>query len=161
VKAPPPSLRARALGWLAQREHSRSELRRKLLRCVEADEPDPAARVDGLLDALQANGLLSDERFVESRVRLRAPGTGTRRIEQELALHGVHLPPPVLQQLRAGELRRAAELCRRRFAGPAADAREQARRMRYLAGRGFSAEVIRKALARAPDSGDSDDPPSG
>jgi regulatory protein len=32
----PLSLKARALQWLAQREHSRVELRRKLLRAVRA-----------------------------------------------------------------------------------------------------------------------------
>lgn len=31
------SLKARALGWLAQREHSRAELRRKLLRVARAE----------------------------------------------------------------------------------------------------------------------------
>jgi regulatory protein len=42
MKRPPPrSLRARALQWLAQREHSRVELRRKLLRA--ADEARRAA----------------------------------------------------------------------------------------------------------------------
>ena len=38
MKRPPPSLQARALGWLAQREHSRIELRRKLLRYAEPDD---------------------------------------------------------------------------------------------------------------------------
>ena len=147
MKRPPPSLQARALGWLAQREHSRSELRRKLLRQAGPDAPDAAAQVDGLLDALQAKGLLSEERFVESRVRLRSAGVGTRRIQLELAQHGLRLPPQALEQLRHSELQRAAELCRRRFGAPADDPSERARRMRFLAGRGFSAEVIRRVLA--------------
>ena len=112
MKRPPPSLQARALGWLAQREQSRSELRRKLLRVAlqppdgtdEVDDAgngadDAAAQVDQLLDQLQAKGLLSEERFVESRVRVRAPGLGTRRIQVELARHGLKLPAEPLQQL--------------------------------------------------------------
>jgi regulatory protein len=160
VKRPPPSLRARALGWLAQREHSRSELRRKLLRHAEADEADadPAGQVDQLLDALQAKGLLSEERFVESRVRQRAAGMGTRRIQLELAQHGLELPAPALQQLRRSELQRAAELYRRRFRGPATDARERARRMRFLAGRGFSGEVARQVLAGRCETDDEEPP---
>ena len=159
MKRPPPSLQARALGWLAQREHSRSELRRKLLRHVGPDEPDPAARVDGLLDALQSKGLLSELRFVESRVRQRSAGMGTKRIAHELAQHGLKLPPQALQQLRSSELQRAAELCRRRFGTSAGDASERARRMRFLAGRGFSGEVIRRVLTGG-DEGPDEEPPA-
>jgi regulatory protein len=179
VKRPPPRLQTRALGWLAQREHSRSELRRKLLRHAkageaaeaneaadtngtdDADEGGAAEQVDRLLDALQAQGLLSEQRFVESRVRVRAPGMGTRRIQTELARHGLKLPPQSLQQLRESELQRALQLWRRRFAAPAADERERARQARFLAGRGFDAEVIRKVLGsagRTPDEGADNDP---
>jgi len=161
MKRPPPSLQARALGWLAQREQSRSELRRKLLRVAlqsqdAAAEPadDIAGQVERLLDALQAQGLLSEERFVESRVRVRAPGLGTRRIQMELARHGLKLPAQPLQQLRDGELQRAAQLWQRKFGVPAQDARERARQMRFLAGRGFSGEVIRRVLAGAPAAQD-------
>ena len=40
---PPRSLRARALQWLAQREHSRLELRRKLLRAADEARRSAAA----------------------------------------------------------------------------------------------------------------------
>jgi regulatory protein len=187
MKRPAPSLQSRALGWLAQREHSRSELRRKLLRAAQAqaraeaalddaggagrdaagegagdaaaDMDGLAAQVDTLLDTLQAKGLLSEQRFVESRVRQRSAGMGAVRIQRELAQHGLSLPPQALQQLRGSELKRAAELCRRRFAGPPADARERARRMRFLAGRGFSGDVIRRALSGAEAMPD-DEPPA-
>lgn len=169
MKRPAPSLQSRALAWLAQREQSRSELRRKLLRLARlqlaADEAahrgatplvgalaarmpaeDPSARVDQLLDLLQTKGLLSEERFVESRVRVRAATQGTRRIEMELAQHGLKLAPQALQQLRASELQRAMQLWQRRFGVPAEDDKGRARQMRFLAGRGFSAEVIWRVL---------------
>jgi regulatory protein len=162
MKRPPPSLQARALGWLAQREQSRAELRRKLLRVAlqpipgSADVPGPevnveeaAARVDQVLDRLQAQGLLSDERFVESRVRVRAAALGTRRIQMELARHGLKLPAQPLQQLRESELQRAAQLWQRKFAAGAQGPRERARQARFLAARGFSGEVIRRVLATA------------
>ena len=171
MKRPLPSLQSRALGWLAQREQSRSELRRKLLRLARqpssdaaadpGDEPavdDTAAQVDALLDALQAQGLLSEERFVESRVRVRAPGLGTRRIQLELARHGLKLPAQPLQQLRDSELQRATQLWRRKFGSASDDARERARQMRFLAGRGFSGEVIRQVLG-AGHAPQDDDPP--
>ena len=158
MKRPPLSLQARALGWLAQREQSRSELRRKLLRAAlqtqdtEAEPADDiAGQIERLLDALQAQGLLSEERFVESRVRVRAPGLGTRRIQMELARHGLKLPAQPLQQLRDSELQRATQLWQRRFGASAQDARERARQMRVLASRGFSGEVIRRVLAIQDD----------
>jgi regulatory protein len=160
MKRPPPSLQARALGWLAQREQSRSELRRKLLRVamqppvgadeaadLDGDNAQVEAQVDQLLDHLQAKGLLSEDRFVEGRVRVRAPGLGTRRIQMELAHHGLKLSAEPLQQLRDSELERATHLWLHRFGAPAQDLRERARQMRFLAGRGFSAEVIRQVLA--------------
>jgi len=167
MKRPTLSLQARALGWLAQREQSRSELRRKLLRVAlqppaggdgsataDGDHEQAAAQVDKLLDQLQAQGLLSDERFVESRVRVRASALGTRRIQMELGRHGLKLPAQPLQQLRDSELQRAAQLWQRKYGAPALDLRERARQMRFLAGRGFSGEVIRQVLATAPEPQD-------
>ncbi|MGZ9215147.1 MAG: hypothetical protein ACXW53_24920 [Candidatus Binatia bacterium] len=54
------SLRGRALRFLARREHSRAELRRKLLT-----EDVDAAALDSLLDDLESKKLLSDSRFAE------------------------------------------------------------------------------------------------
>jgi regulatory protein len=169
MKRPAPSLQARALGWLAQREQSRAELRRKLLRVAlqhaagadeAADTGCPAeeaeAKVEQLLDQLQATGLLSEERFIEGRLRVRAPGQGTRRIQMELARHGLKLPAQPLQQLRDSELERAMQLWRRKFGAPAQDLRERARQMRFLAGRGFSGAVIRQLLAAGPAPQDED-----
>jgi regulatory protein len=164
-----PDLQARALRWLAQREHSRHELRAKLLRAArqaahvqsageaaaddlgdtggEADAKLAAAAVDALLDRLQARGLLSDERFVQSRVRVRGGAAGLRRIEAELARHALQLPADARQQLQASELQRAVALWQRRFGGVAADPAQKARQMRFLAGRGFAVDVIYRAAA--------------
>ncbi len=118
---------------------------------VGPDEDAPcdadAAAVDALLDRLQAEGLLSDERFVQSRLRVRAGGAGLRRIEAELARHALELPAQDRQALQAGELERAIALWQRRFGGVAAEPKLRARQMRFLAGRGFAADVIRRAAA--------------
>jgi regulatory protein len=166
-----PDLQARALRWLAQREHSRHELRAKLLRAArpaarfgpvgkaaadDAADADNAggktdaalaAVVDALLDRLQARGLLSDERFVQSRVRVRGGASGLRRIEAELARHALELPADARQQLQASELDRAVALWQRRFGGVAAEPAQKARQMRFLAGRGFAVDVIYRAAA--------------
>lgn len=175
-----PSLKARALRLLAQREHSRSELRRKLLahalkaevakRSGPGDGQFPhdhgasdddaraaaTAAVDDLLDALEAAGHLSEVRFVESLVHARAPRFGRRRIEAELARHGLEIGATADRELAASEVERAREVWARRFGVPPSDARERARQMRFLAGRGFEADVIRRVVPPVTAAGGDD-----
>jgi regulatory protein len=157
----PLSLKGRALALLAQREQSRVELRRKLLRhlakqAAGGPEPDaepagadPAgaeAEVDAVLASLAEAGYLSEERFVESRIHARAGRFGTRRIQAELAQHGLALPADAAATLRAGELARAAEVRAKRFDAPPADAAERARQSRFLVARGFAPETVRRLM---------------
>lgn len=167
-----PSLKARGIQLLAQREHSRSELRAKLLRhalaeqaerlasqtsAAEADlaavdDPDTAdAAVDLTLDWLQTHHYLDEDRFVESRVHARAARYGNLRIRQELAQHGVALSADAADALKHSELERARAVWQRKFGEPPVDPAERARQMRFLAGRGFSAEIIRRVVAGATD----------
>jgi regulatory protein len=155
---PPLSLKARAMQWLAQREHSRVELRRKLLRAArqrddaQPEAPDAASEIDALLDWLDANRHLSEARFVESRVHARAARFGQRRIAQELKQHGAALDAESADRLRATEFERARTVWSRKFgAAPAQDAASRARQMRFLAGRGFAADVIRRVVQGGND----------
>jgi regulatory protein len=174
---PPPSLRQRALMWLAQREHSRKELHDKLVRWVRATQvagdlspgglapaaarllappasaapsaapaPPSEEQIPALLDELARAGHLSDARALESRIHVRSGRFGNLRIERELRQLGVQADEPVRQALRATELERARGVWARKFAGPPASAAERARQMRFLAGRGFTAETIRVVL---------------
>jgi regulatory protein len=146
-----PSLRARALAWLAQREHSTHELRTKLERWAQMRGRDASAEgLEALLEALQAAGHLSDSRFVESRVHARAARLGNLRIELELRRNGVQPDEAVRQVLRASELERARAVWARRFGQPPADRAERARQARFLAGRGFSADSIRRVTGGDP-----------
>ena len=165
------SLKARALQWLAQREQSRVELRRKLLRQARADlasasanrdagelhEEAVAEQVDGVLDWLESSGYLSTERFVESRVNARAGRYGNLRIRQELQQHQLALPGELAQTLGANEVDRARAVRARRFAKPPGDAAERARQARFLIGRGFSSDAVRAALRGASAAGSDDD----
>lgn len=139
------SLKARALRWLANREHSRLELRGKLLRA--AGDAQSAAEVDAVLEQLSAQGLLSDARFVESRVHARTARFGNRRIEQELRQHGMVLDADTQARLRATELLRARAVWHKKFGERAHDPAERARQARFLAARGFSAEVVHKVVS--------------
>lgn len=161
------SLKMRAVALLAQREHSLSELRGKLLRLARAahalklaeagadeqpdDLPDPTEEVDALLVWLQAQGYLSEARFVESRINARAGRYGNLRIKQELAQHGLSLSPAHQAELKDSELARAQASWQRKFGVLPEDAAARAKQTRFLAGRGFSAEVIRRVLRGADD----------
>lgn len=143
------SVKGRALRYLAQREHSRVELERKLARVVE-DLPDAPAQqqIAAALDDLAAKDLLSDSRTAASVLHSLGQRYGSRRLKQALQLKGLapELVSTTLQQARGSELERAREVWRRRFGAPAADAAERARQMRFLAGRGFEGEVIRRVV---------------
>jgi len=152
------SLKSRALQLLAQRDQSRLELRRKLLRHARREgEPagdadvDPGAvvaEVDALLDWLEANRFLSDARFAESRVHARAQRFGVQRIRSELAQHAVELSPELAASLAASEIDRAAAVRARRFAAPPGSAAERAAQSRFLLGRGFSPELVQRLMRR-------------
>ncbi|MFA9461920.1 regulatory protein RecX [Thiohalorhabdus sp. Cl-TMA] len=138
---------AQALKLLVRREHSRRELARKL---VERDHPRPAA--DAALDRLEAEGAQSDQRFAEEYARARfAKGYGPRRVEAELREHGIGPEGMAHAALERGEERSlaAAQLAKRFGDAPPADARERAKRTRYLQQRGFDPEVCARLLRDA------------
>ena len=137
------SLLARALGYLARREHSRAELARKLTPHGESTD-----QLKSLLDDLEAKKLLSDRRFTEVLARSRGERFGSARVRQELRAHGISdsLVRDAVSELARTELQRARAVWRRKFGAPPADAAEKARQMRFLAQRGFSSDVIRRVV---------------
>lgn len=163
MRRAPLSLRAQALALLGRREHSRAELRSKLLaharrRAEAADTPEPPepeallAEVEAVLDWLGEQRYQSDARFIESRVHARAPRLGQARIRQELARHGVELDADTAAELRRTEVERAREVWRKRFGEPPRDAAERARQMRFLAARGFGGDTVRRVLGGDDES---------
>lgn len=158
------SIKGRALRYLAQREHSRVELERKLARRTMAD-PDVdaetwAARVAQALDELTAAGLLDESRAAASMVRSQASKFGDARLRHDLRQRGVPdaVAETALDGLSASEFSRAQAVWQRRFGGQAAvDPRERGRQARFLAGRGFSARVIHR-LVRGLEADEAGEP---
>jgi len=136
-------LRDRALAMLARREHTRAEMTRKLSPHAESPE-----QIEQLLDALAARGWLSETRFAESRANALTRKFGSRKIEYDLRSRGVSAE--VVEQAVARALDQELENCRaawqRKFGALPQDAAERGRQMRFLAGRGFSAEAVRAVL---------------
>jgi regulatory protein len=140
-----PSLKARAVAYLSRREHSRQELRRKLSAWCD----DPAA-VEAVLDDLAREHWQSDQRYAQAYAHRAAARQGAQRILGALRQQG--LADDQLDDLRdslnATEADRARAVWARKFGQPPADPREYARQYRFMAGRGFSADCIRRLLGR-------------
>ena len=137
----PAELKARALRFLARREHSRAELSRKL-----APHAESAEALLFLLDELEKRKQLSDERYAEVRAHWMARKYGAAKIRQDLKAKGV-AEEVAARVSTDGELERARGILARKYRDAAATAEEKARRMRFLQGRGFSFDTIRGALA--------------
>ena len=148
-REPGPDTRARnsAMRLLARREHSRAELRGKLVgRGFEND------LVEELLQGLEDLDLLSDERFAMSLIASRAEtGYGPNRIGLELRNRGVseELAREALAKAEVDwEERVTGQVARKFGSDPAQTFPEWARRARYLERRGFGQDAIRLAIGK-------------
>lgn len=138
-------LRTRALKLLARREHSRAELARKLAPHAESSET-----LEAVLALLEQRSQLSDERYAEIRARQLARKYGAARIRHDLKAKGVSAD--VIARLSGSDdLERARAILARRYRLPAATLEERARRVRFLAARGFAHDVIRQALGKSSE----------
>ncbi len=146
--APAPSLKARAVSLLAQREYSRQELSDKLT----AEQASPE-EIEQALAQLEAKGLVDDTRVVETLVNRRAGKLGGLRLRQELQAKGVS--PELVAEAMAGlkntELARALAVWQKKFGHVATDAATRNRQARFLATRGFSGDVVRQVVAGVED----------
>ncbi len=142
-----PDLRVAALRLLARRDYSRAELGARL--ATGAESPD---QLDALLDALEAEQLLSDQRYACQRVATRGTRLGNARLCQELRASGVDDAAIAAALPEAGdEAGRCRAVWAKKFGAPPGDAAERARQMRFLQYRGFSSDAIRRALAGEDD----------
>ena len=143
-----PTLRDRALRLLARREHSRAELARKLRTYAGPEE-----ELETLLEDLSRRGLLSDERYAESRAHALSRKYGAARIAHELRAKGLgkELAEQASEAARATEVERAREIWRRKFRVAPRTREERAKQMRFLQSRGFSFDAIRVVVGGKDD----------
>jgi regulatory protein len=151
MRRPALSLKGRALRYLSAREHSRLELGRKLARYAEEGDD-----VDALLDFLEQNNWLSQERFAESLINRRAGRYGNSRVLSELQQNGIKGDElaELKSTLSTTETARAREVWRRKFGTPPQDLAERSKQMRFLLQRGFSQSAVRAAMQGGVDDDD-------
>jgi regulatory protein len=144
----PPTVKAKAVSLLAQREYSRQELSDKL-RAAEASPEE----VEQALKQLEAKGLVDDTRVVESLVNRRSGKLGASRLRQELQAKGVspELVAETMVGLKDSELARAQAVWQKKFGQLATSGPERNKQARFLASRGFSGDVVRQVVAGIAD----------
>lgn len=144
------AVRRTAMDLLARREHGRVELARKLRQ-----RGAPAELIEPALDRLADEGLLSEARYLESFVRMRAnAGYGPLRIREELAQRGLSRADieQALQESGFDWNEQLRDAWQRKFAGELpSDPRERAKQGRFLGYRGFSPEMIGRLLRGLSD----------
>ncbi|MFN3580771.1 MAG: regulatory protein RecX [Pseudomonas sp.] len=133
----PQAARRSALDLLARREHSRREMLRKL-----AQRGAPSEMAEAVVDQLEIDGLLSDERFCEAYVHARSQrGIGPQRLREELRERGVAqqlIESQLVELSRDWEAQAQAVFSKRFPEGPAQDPKERARQLRFMQYRGFA-----------------------
>lgn len=131
---------------LAMREHSRLEIYNKLSKKDFVEGVD----LDKLLDKLEENNYLNDERFAESFIRYRSTrGQGAIKITSELRLRGVNrlLVRNALLNSGIDWFALAKEQKEKKFGlGNPRNFKEKAKQMRFLYARGFDSEIIRTII---------------
>jgi regulatory protein len=150
-QAPEPgTARLAALRLLGRRDYSAAEIRTRLL-----DRGHNPAEVESAVTSLVGDGAIDDRRtaFAHVRTAARIKGRGTHRIRRELEARGISagIIADALAQLSPDDDRAAiARILARRRTTPS-DPGERRRLFQQLMRRGFSADIIAKALAFDPD----------
>jgi regulatory protein len=158
----PKSAHAFAVNYLARRDFSAADLRRKLKERGFAESAIEPALVE-----LEAGNVINDDRYGDNVVAYRARrGQGPARIRQELKRSGLGAEAIQTTMDRAKDdgpdfisLARAAR-ARKFGAELPKDWKERSRQGRFLQYRGFSTDHIRAVLEGVPDQ-ESDTDPNG
>lgn len=136
-------MRKKLLRYLAMREHSRLELKQKLLAKGFAEK-----EIDTELDALEKNNLQSDARFAHWYVRMRQDaGFGPMLITEELKSRGVS-DNLIMEAIRDPEKNWSTllrDVHRKKFSIKPVEIEKQ---YCFLLRRGFEMEMISEVIER-------------
>ncbi len=139
---PTAAIERAALRLLARREYAQVELHKRLVE-QRGFAADAVGRV---LQALAGKGLLDDGRYRAARLRSRqSRGQGPLLVARDWRMAGAEPQDRLLEEV--DWLSVALASLRKRFGTQSPqDAKERARRARFLQSRGFAADTIRQAL---------------
>ena len=135
----------KALDLVSRREHSRHELMFKL----DKRYPETSSIIEEVLDKLEGNKILDDERFAEMYLNSRArKGFGPKKIEMELHSKKVNAFF-ISNAVEAYEnwLENAEKVLKKKFKdNKPTDYQSKMKQKQFLFSRGFSTPIIDKIL---------------
>ena len=141
----PSKIRIAAMGMLAGREYLQSQLAEKL-----AKKFDNSSFIPEVLERLIEENLQSDHRFIEAFIRSRiSRGQGEARIRLELKQRGANLAlvSQLIAEADVDWYELALQTATSKFGQTKpVDAKEKAKRMRFLQYRGYNFDQINYAL---------------
>jgi regulatory protein len=163
----PRTFKTRAVYYLSKREHSRAELAKKLsqptykarqsafVHKTELPAAPSAELIESVLDDLQRQGFLNDDRFAQGLARKNASKYGAARVMASLGQHKLdaNTTLQLATQLKYSELPRCYEVWSKRFSHidrSSMDYTESqaalGKQGRFLMQRGFSGDAVKKVL---------------
>lgn len=140
----PAAIRRAAMDLLARREHGVRELARKL----QQRGADPE-QIGVELQRLQDEGLLSEQRYLESYIRSRGlSGRGPARIREELQQRGLAREDidNALDEAEIDWQEQLHELWQRKFGEKPADQKAYGKQARFLLYRGYPMDWVQRLL---------------
>lgn len=106
------------------------------------------AQITAILEDFKKRGWLSDARFTEQMVHARKAKFGSAKVANELREKGVadDLIADAIEKLKETELDNALAIWRKKYQAGPQNREEWAKQARFLQGRGFGFDLIKKVL---------------
>lgn len=150
------SIKAKAVAYLARREHTRQELVTKLtLKYPEAQD-----LIQKILDQLQQSGYLSEERYIKSYLNSKSTKAGLAKIKYALRqkIGDSELIDEILRENPIDECAAARALLEKKFGmlNPnsssgkhLSDKQQLAKQIRFLQNKGYNFSIIKQICDRS------------
>lgn len=157
------------MDYLSKREYSYVELAQKLkpYAASELENNDEYAdfeinpndfddKIKVILDDFKQRGWLSDERYAEQMSHARQRKFGSQRIANELRQKGVadEVIAEAIESAQANDLDNARVIWQKKYGQAPKDRNEWAKQARFLQGRGFGFDIIKRIIAESAKDDD-------
>lgn len=141
-------LKKRALYYLGKREYSRLELFNKINDYAKDLEIDNQ-NINIVLDHLESDDWLSDQRFTEQFIFSKKNKYGVEKIRYELKNRGVDemIISKELIKIKSESDLLAKKIWSKKFSEAPKSPEEKAKQIRFLKGRGVGTELIHKIMS--------------
>lgn len=110
-------------------------------------------KIKVILDDFKQRGWLSDERFAEQVSHARQRKFGSQRIANELRQKGVadDVIANAIESAKTNDLDNARVIWQKKYGQAPKDKNEWAKQARFLQGRGFGFDIIKRVIAESGD----------